>query len=548
MGAVVPPPSELHKSDAFLSLRQRPEGSSASVQRCIATTSGPSTTASVEELAERPLTGDSSLANRTNPTAVGPPSPRLVEVDMEDMEKQRRKIIKRNNFYGKALLGFLLAGGGLMYVAYAASDVNSGLVRHMDGLLELLYDLLPDNFPDPEMAHRFVMWLASRGYLPYDLERNVVNRRLRRSEAFREVKKRVHSGAVAESTTPHTVVHSGVENEAVCCRDYPELSVKIKGLTFHTPVGLAAGFDKDAEAPLGFCNAGLDVVEPRLKKASEDRWHDRLARHSVIGVNIGKNKNTENAEEDIREGIKRLGRFADYLVINLSSPNTQGLRALQQRDHLRSIIVAAQSELTKLEQEQKIHQAKISEQGDAEQELTKKPQDITHKANDYFPTQTGRRPLLFVKIAPDLTEQEKQDIADVALETGLDGLVVTNTTIQRPESLQSKTSRELGGLSGRPLKAMATQCVSDMYRMTKGQVAIISSGGIETGLDAYERIRAGASAVEVYSSMIYRGPVVARRIKDELLNILNQAGKALFSVVCLLSSWVVPNNLPTSGL
>ncbi|CDJ49167.1 hypothetical protein EBH_0058020 [Eimeria brunetti] len=426
-----------------------------------------------------------------------------------------------------------------MYIGYAASDIGSGLMRHLDGLLELLYDVLPDNFPDPETAHHFVMWLAAKGYLPYDLE-----------------------------------------------RDDPELSVNIKGVTFHTPVGLAAGFDKDAQAPLGFCkmgfgfvevgtvtpkpqpgnpkprifrlardraiinrcgfnSSGLDVVEPRLKKASEDRWHDRLARRCVIGVNIGKNKDTERAEEDIREGIKRIGRFADYLVINLSSPNTKGLRALQQRDHLRSIITTAQGELDKLEQQQKVHQAQTSQPKAAEQESTQTPQDIEQKAHDFFPTQTGKRPLLFVKIAPDLTEQEKRDIADVALETGLDGLVVTNTTIQRPESLQSESKKETGGLSGRPLKAMATQCVSDMYRMTNGQVAIISSGGIETGLDAYERIRAGASAVEVYSSMggfasppngncdsavvasaqIYRGPVVARRIKDELLNILNQAGK-----------------------
>ncbi|CDI83517.1 hypothetical protein EAH_00009490 [Eimeria acervulina] len=460
---------------------------------------------------------------------------------MEDVEKERRKAINRNNFYGKVLLGILLAGGGLMYLAYAAADVSSGLMRHMDGLLELLYEVLPENFPDPELAHHIVMWLAARGYLPYDLERE-------------------HQ--------PAEVIHWELQSEVVRCRDDPELSVNIKGLTFHTPVGLAAGFDKDAEAPLNFCkmgfgfvevgtvtpkpqpgnpkprifraakdraiinrcgfnSAGLDVVEPRLKQASADRWHDRLARRCVIGVNIGKNKDTENAEEDIREGIKRLGRFADYLVINLSSPNTQGLRALQQRDHLRRIITTAQSELDKLEK-QEAHQANIAQPEDAKPDATETSRDITHKAHDFFPTQTGKRPLLFVKIAPDLTEQEKRDIAEVALDTGLDGLVVTNTTIQRPDSLQNKCKKETGGLSGRPLKAMATQCVSDMYKLTNGQVAIISSGGIETGLDAYQRIRAGASAVEVYSSLVYRGPVVARRIKDELLSILNQAGKPRF--------------------
>lgn len=116
-------------------------------------------------------------------------------------------------------------------------------------------------------------------------------------------------------------------------------------------------------------------------------------------IDSGKNKNTEKAEEDIREGIRRIGRFADYLVINLSSPNTQGLRALQQRDHLRSIITAAQSELDKLEQEHKMHQAKTSQPDDTEQEKAKLQQDMTQKALDFFPTQTGRRPLLFVKIA-----------------------------------------------------------------------------------------------------------------------------------------------------
>ncbi|CDJ64224.1 dihydroorotate dehydrogenase, putative [Eimeria necatrix] len=389
----------------------------------------------------------------------------------------------------------------------------------MDGLLEVMYGLLPENFPDPEFAHDMVMWLAAKGYLPYDLE-----------------------------------------------RDDPELSVNIKGLTFHTPVGLAAGFDKDAEAPLNFCkmgfgfvevgtitpkpqlgnpkprifrlakdhaiinrcgfnSAGLDVVEPRLEKVSRDRWHDRLERHCVLGVNIGKNKDTVNAEDDIREGVKRVGRFADYLVINLSSPNTKGLRTLQQREHLRSIITAAQNELEKLEERDRAQRERDGHSNPREEEEAASSDSVTHKAEQFFPTQTGKRPLLFVKIAPDLTDEEKRDIADVALETGLDGLIVTNTTIQRPESLKSESKHETGGLSGRPLKAMSTKCVSDMYKMTNGQVAIIASGGIETGLDAYKRIRAGASAVEVYTSMIYRGPIVARRVKDELLNILNQAGK-----------------------
>ncbi|KAL8273260.1 hypothetical protein Esti_002761 [Eimeria stiedai] len=269
---------------------------------------------------------------------------------------------------------------------------------------------------------------------------------------------------------------------------------------------------------------GLNVAEPRLKAASEERWHDRLARRCVLGVNLGKNKNSEGAEADVREGVRRVGRFADYIVVNLSSPNTKGLRALQQRDHLRGIITAAQEEVKKLEARGDDIRKQRQQHAETDQASGQAPEDLNLKAHDFFPNQTGTRPLLFVKIAPDLSDEEKRDIAQVALETGLDGLVVTNTTIQRPDSLRSKSKGEAGGLSGRPLKDIATRCVSDMYKLTDGKVAIIASGGIETGLDAFKMIKAGASVVEVYTSMIYRGPGVARRIKDELLGVLNQAG------------------------
>ncbi|XP_026192777.1 uncharacterized protein LOC34622618 [Cyclospora cayetanensis] len=443
---------------------------------------------------------------------------------MEDIEKRRRVLIRRNNFYGKLLLSFILVGGLLMYLGYAATDVCSGVLRHLDGLLEVIYEVLPENFPDPETAHDFVMWLAARGMLPQDLE-----------------------------------------------RDDPALSVSIKGLTFPSAVGLAAGFDKHAEAPLGFCkmgfgfvevgsitpkpqpgnptprifrlaqdraiinrcgfnSKGLDFAEPRLAETAKERWHDRLARRCVLGVNLGKNKDSSSAEEDIREGISRVARFADYLVINLSSPNTRGLRALQQKEHLESIITTAQEELGKLERQNAQQTASLlsrhqkGEDAESDEEAVGQQEDPTQKAHAFFPTQTGKAPLLFVKIAPDLTDEEKRDIAHVALKTGLDGLIVSNTTVQRPASLKSSSKGEQGGLSGRPLKAIATKCVSDLYKLTNGKVAIIASGGIETGLDAFQQIKAGASAVEVYSAMIYRGPIVARRIKDELLNILNQAG------------------------
>ncbi|KAL8273259.1 hypothetical protein Esti_002760 [Eimeria stiedai] len=151
------------------------------------------------------LTEEKGFMGGDLPAAIAP-SLRVREWDVEEMERRARQMVKSNNFYGKMLLGFLLFGGVVLYISYAASDVSSGLIRHLDGLLELIYKALPENFPSPEDAHRMVMWLASRGYLPLDLD-----------------------------------------------RDDPALSVNVKGLIFHTPVGLAAGFDKDAEAPVGFC-------------------------------------------------------------------------------------------------------------------------------------------------------------------------------------------------------------------------------------------------------------------------------------------------------
>lgn len=149
----------------------------------------------------------------------------------------------------------------------------------------------------------------------------------------------------------------------------------------------------------GFNSAGLDAVEPRLKHDSRERWEDRLARRCVLGVNLGKNKDTEHAEEDIREGVKRIGRFADYLVINLSSPNTKGLRALQQRDHLKSIITTAQTEIRKLEEMDRAIRGQGMAEGELQNGVDETPGDPRLKGSDFFPTQTGRRPLLFVKIA-----------------------------------------------------------------------------------------------------------------------------------------------------
>lgn len=304
-------------------------------------------------------------------------------------------------------------------------------------------------------------------------------------------------------------------------------------LTFPNPIGVAAGFDKHAQAMKGLLGLSLAFVEigsvtplpqegnpkPRMFRLVEDRavinrygfnsdglavvkrrlqeyWEERL-RHGgpegLIGVNVGKNKTTVEAEEDYIKGVRELGPYADYLVINVSSPNTPGLRSLQRKEAFESLIRAVQKELK--------HSV---------------PTNIHNR----------RIPLL-IKVAPDLTDHEKKDIAAVALSTGIDGLIISNTTITRPATLQSPHAQETGGLSGAPLKALSTQTIYDLYRLTKhGKVPIIGVGGIGTGQDAYEKIRAGASLVQVYSMLVYEGPGAVKRIKEELAACLARDGFA----------------------
>lgn len=182
--------------------------------------------------------------------------------------------------------------------------------------------------------------------------------------------------------------------------------------------------------------------------------------------------------------MEKFGPLADYLVINVSSPNTPGLRSMQGKQHL--------------------------------EELVEKVSQVRKNIH------SERKPPLLVKIAPDLTEQDKKDITDVVLKVPgrVDGLVVTNTTISRPASLKSKYKEETGGLSGEPLKQMSTQCVKDMYTLTKGKIPIIGVGGVASGQDAYDKIRAGASLVQLYSALVYQGPPVVKRIKRELGELL----------------------------
>ena len=300
----------------------------------------------------------------------------------------------------------------------------------------------------------------------------------------------------------------------------PVLSSTLWGLNFPNPVGLAAGFDKDATAPIQTLALGFGFVEigsvtpkpqpgnpkPRLFRLEDDQgvinrmgFNSKGMAHAatalarlprphpgVIGVNLGKNKETEDAASDYVAGIHALARFADYIVVNVSSPNTPGLRALQSKAQLEDLI------------------AKVREALDAA-----------------VPDAT---PPLLVKVAPDLTDDDIKDIADIAKGPMVDGLIATNTTIDRPASLQSIFKAETGGLSGQPLMAPSTKILSDLYMACGGTVPLIGVGGISSGADAYTKIRAGASLVQLYSAMVFEGPGLPGRICRDLAELLKRDG------------------------
>jgi len=300
------------------------------------------------------------------------------------------------------------------------------------------------------------------------------------------------------------------------------LGVRLWDLNFPNPVGLAAGFDKDARVcrqmlaqGFGFVEVGSITPQPqpgnpkqrlfRLESdravinrmgfnseghaASVARLKDRDRSQGIVGVNLGKNKLTEDAAADYEIGAQAFGLLADYMVINVSSPNTPGLRALQGPEPLRELLTRTKAALAAA-------------------------------------TQGGRTPPLLLKIAPDLTDEDKADIAHVSMAVGIDGLIVSNTTIERPDSLTSVHKGEAGGLSGRPLFAPSTRVLGEMHAATQGKMVLIGVGGIENGRGAYEKILAGASLVQLYSTMVYQGPGVAAQVNRELAQLLKGDGFA----------------------
>ena len=289
--------------------------------------------------------------------------------------------------------------------------------------------------------------------------------------------------------------------------DDPCLSIDLMGLHFSNPIGLAAGFDKNAVALSPLTRLGFGLVEvgtvtprpqtgnprPRLFRLDADRaainrfgfnndglaaYVSRMARRPhgpvVVGCNVGINKEGADPQRDYPALIAAVAPHADYVVINISSPNTPGLRDLQGEQQLRGILAAVTRDVS-------------------------------------------RRPPLLIKIAPDLSPASLEGLVEVCVEGGAQGLIVSNTTISRPPSLRSHFAREAGGLSGAPLFALSTATLARAYLLARGRLILIGAGGVSTGADVMAKLRAGASLVQLYTALVFAGPALVSRLKQEMV-------------------------------
>lgn len=307
--------------------------------------------------------------------------------------------------------------------------------------------------------------------------------------------------------------------------DPASLAVSLWGLDFRNPIGMAAGFDKNGEVPdalmktgfgfaeigsvtplpqegnprprvfrlkadhaiinrLGFNNEGHDVVKARLRTRNPATGLTK----GILGVNVGANKMSTYRIADYVLGIRVFAPLADYLTVNISSPNTPGLRALQAGDDLRDLL------------------ARVLEARDA-----------------MIDQGVARRPVL-LKIAPDLDDDELKEIAETVLLQNLDGVIVSNTTLSRSGLRDRETANEAGGLSGRPLFNLSTHILAKFAQFTEGQIPLIGVGGIDSGAAIYEKIRAGASLVQLYTGLIYGGPELIHELKSDLVKCLERDG------------------------
>jgi dihydroorotate dehydrogenase len=300
-----------------------------------------------------------------------------------------------------------------------------------------------------------------------------------------------------------------VENEQI-------LKIELLGKNFPNPIGLAAGFDKNAEAynfllklgfgfievgtitplkqfgnpkprifrleddgalinRLGFNNDGMKVIKNRIKSGGKK---------GVLGVNIGPNKDTKDQKNDFCLGLKNFFDIADYITVNISSPNTESLRDFHDQEKLKDLLLT----LNKIKKENKT--------------------DI---------------PLL-LKVSPDIKDNHISEIVDVAIKNDIAAIILTNTTNGNRDNLRSEVKKEEGGLSGEPLQQISTNMIKIFYKQLNGKIPIIGVGGVNSGKSAYEKIIAGASLLQLYTSFIYRGPSIAKDIKKELIQILKTEG------------------------
>ncbi len=302
------------------------------------------------------------------------------------------------------------------------------------------------------------------------------------------------------------------------------LACEVAGIRFANPLGMAAGFDKDGEVPDALLRLGFGFAEvgsitplpqagnprPRLFRLTEDRavinrmgfnnrgaadasvrLRARLGRpkdhRGIVGINIGANKDSDDRVADYAFMARLMAPLASYLAVNVSSPNTPGLRALQDEGALSALLDAV----------------------------------LAARGND--------GPPVFLKVAPDLEPADIDAIARIAIDKGLGALIVANTTISRPEgsrALHSLHAGEQGGLSGKPLRELAQQRLRDFRKATGGAMPLVGVGGIGSAEDAFARIRAGASLVQLYSAMVYEGPGIARRVIDGLEKLMQREGFA----------------------
>jgi len=305
-------------------------------------------------------------------------------------------------------------------------------------------------------------------------------------------------------------------NQIFDVEDEEMLKVQVLGKNFPNPIGLAAGFDKSAEVynslfkfgfgfievgtitplkqlgnpkprifrlvddlaminRLGFNNDGIDVIKKRIN-LKENK--------GILGINIGPNNNTKDQKNDFCLGLKNFFNKADYITINISSPNTLGLRNFHNEDKLNDLL----QNLNKIKKENK----------------TKIP--------------------LLLKVSPDIEVSYISEISDIAIKNGISAIILTNTSNSNRENLISEMKKEKGGLSGEPLQQISTNMIKKFYKQLKGKIPIIGVGGVSSGKSAYEKIIAGASLLQLYTGFVYKGPMIVKNIKKELIQILKAEG------------------------